>query len=172
MPAEGDTVVPAKRGFLSFGRAPGSYNFAGALFGLSTGNFTEAVGQHKIPPVAADEGQQTEEQVALRIIPGRMEGVPRGYANNVRVTFTAEDFTLFFGWYALPPLDERPESGEVTVEVQPVMQISLPLNLMRSVIAVMQRQLDSYEQNFEPIPIHPARPPWMVADEEETRADA
>ena len=111
------------------------------------------------------------ERVRIDLQSGELADAPRGYANNVRVTFTPEDFTIFFGWYSLPPLEERPESDEIPSRVQPVMQVTLPLNLMRSVIAVMQRQLEGYEANFGLIPTHPARPPWMLSAEEEIAED-
>jgi hypothetical protein len=115
---------------------------------------------------------ESEQRVGLDLRTDDLASAPRVYANNVRVTFTAEDFTIFFGWYSLPPLDARPESGQITSHLHPVMQVTLPLNLMRSVIKVMERQVDGYEANFGPIPTHPARPAWMVEDEEETPSDA
>ena len=115
---------------------------------------------------------ETEQRVGLDLQADELHSAPRGYANNVRVTFTPEDFTIFFGWYSLPPLEDRPESGQITSRVQPVIQVTLPLNIMRSVIAVMQRQVEGYEANFGPIPAHPARPAWMIETEEETDDDA
>ena len=87
------------------------------------------------------------------------------YANNLRATFTPEDFTLHFGWYAIPPLDAAPVGGVVNVDVQPVARVVIPLNLMRSVIAVLQRQVAGYEENFGPIPEHPNKPAWMSEEE-------
>lgn len=115
--------------------------------------------------MAENEHQDLEEPTGLTLDSDDLANAPRGYANNVRVTFTPEDFTLFFGWYSLPPLSERPESGTITSTIQPVIQVTLPLNIMRSVIAVMKRQLEGYETNFGPIPPHPARPAWMIEEE-------
>jgi Protein of unknown function (DUF3467) len=109
---------------------------------------------------------ESEHRIGLDLQADELTNAPRAYANNVRVTFTPEDFTIYFGWYSLPPLDARPEGGEISASVAPVMQVTLPLNLMRSIIAVMQRQLEGYEANFGPIPTHPARPAWMTAGEE------
>jgi len=111
-------------------------------------------------------------QVGLNVQGEDLGTAPRAYANNVRVTFTPEDFTIYFGWYSIPPLDSPPESGRIDSRVEPIIQITLPLNLMRSMIAVMQRQLDGYESNFGEIRTHPARPAWMVAEEKETATDA
>ncbi|MGI8887012.1 MAG: DUF3467 domain-containing protein [Gaiellaceae bacterium] len=115
--------------------------------------------------MAENERQDEGERTGLSLDAEGLADAPRGYANNVRVTFTPEDFTLFFGWYSLPPLEARPESGEIRSTIQPVMQVTLPLNIMRSVIAVMTRQLEGYESNFGPIPVHPARPAWMIEEE-------
>jgi hypothetical protein len=97
----------------------------------------------------------------LRIRPGEIASAPRAYANNVRVTFTPEDFTIFFGHYSVPPLDQRTPEGEIETIVQPVIQISIPLNLVRPTIAVMQRQLEAYERSFGQVPPNPNPPPWM-----------
>jgi hypothetical protein len=93
---------------------------------------------------------------------------PPLYSNYIQVTFTPEDFAMHFGWYALPPLSEPPEDDTLNVGVQPVARVVLPLNLMRSVIAVLERQLDAYEQSFGPISEHPNKPPWMNEAESRT----
>jgi hypothetical protein len=116
--------------------------------------------------------QQQQQPVKLTIVPAPTAGAPRGYANNLRVTFTAEDFTLFFGCYSTPPMDAPPKSGEIKAQVEPVMNVTIPLNILRSVIAVLQRQLDSYEENFGAIPAHPSQPSWMVENNVETTAEA
>jgi hypothetical protein len=51
------------------------------------------------------------------------------------------------------------------VFVTPVARVVLPLNLMRSFIAVLQRQVEAYEQSFGPIPEHPNKPDWLKAAE-------
>lgn len=90
---------------------------------------------------------------------------PPTYTNYVQGTFTPEDFTLFFGWYAVPALSERPEDGVVNVPVQPVARLTVPLILMRSIIALMERQLAAYETSFGEIPEHPNKPPWLQEQE-------
>jgi hypothetical protein len=108
--------------------------------------------------VAPDEQQVVGESTEIRLVPAPTEGAPRAYANHLGVTHTPEDFTLFFGWYALSPSNMPPASGEVAV--QPVIQISLPVNLIRPIIAVLQRQVEGYEANFGEIPPHPSQPGW------------
>jgi hypothetical protein len=56
------------------------------------------------------------------------------------------------------------------VEVEPVARVVMPLNLMRNVIALLERQVSAYEQSFGAIPVHPNRPPWLTAAAEETES--
>ena len=83
------------------------------------------------------------------------------YANHLQVTFTPEDFTLFLGWYAMPALLDPPPEGQLEVPVEPVARVVVPLNLMRNVIAALQRSVENYEENFGPLPEHPNPPAWM-----------
>lgn len=107
---------------------------------------------------------QGEGQLLIRVDPEAAKPQPI-YSNHVLATFTPEDFTLHLGWYAIPALTEPPESGIVDVLVTPVARVVVPLNLMRSLIAVLQRQVESYEANFGPIPEHPNKPEWLKAEE-------
>jgi hypothetical protein len=87
------------------------------------------------------------------------------YSNYVQATFTPEDFTLHLGWYAIPAFTEAPTEAVVDVPVTPVARIVLPLNIMRSLIAVLERQVENYEQSFGPIPDHPNKPDWLKGSE-------
>jgi hypothetical protein len=103
-------------------------------------------------------------QLRLRRDPA-VEGPAHVYSNYIQVNFTPEDFTLHFGWYAIPPLPERPESGIIEARVEPVARVVIPLNLMRSFIALLQRQLAGYEESFDEIPAHPNKPDWLKEQE-------
>ena len=110
--------------------------------------------------------------VQLQIVPKPDAERPApGYSNHLRVNFTPEDFTLEFGWYTIPSVDEPPEDGNLRAEIEPVARIVLPLNLMRNVIALLERQLANYERSFGPIPEHPNRPDWMKESEEVAKND-
>jgi hypothetical protein len=63
------------------------------------------------------------------------------------VTFTPHEFTLFFGHFAIPPLPEAP-GRELEVPVQPLVTVALPLNMVRGLVDVLQRQLEAWETNF------------------------
>jgi len=88
------------------------------------------------------------------------------YANQVNITFTPEDFVLHFGWYAVPALTEPPREGElVDLLVEPMARIVLPLNLVKNVVALLQRQVEAYEQSFALMPDHPNKPVWMSEEQ-------
>jgi hypothetical protein len=93
---------------------------------------------------------------------------PPLYTNYMGASFTPEDFTLLLGWYAPPISAEVSPDGGVDARVQPVARVVLPLNLLRNVIALLERQVEAYERSFGPIPAHPNPPAWMSAKEEET----
>lgn len=112
-------------------------------------------------------GQADEQvEIKMRIMQGLAAPPPPQYSNYVQVTFTPEDFTIHFGYYGMPPLTEAPEGGIIEAVTEPVARITLPLNLMSNVIAVLQRQLSAYEQSFGDIPEHPNKPDWMKEDDQ------
>jgi hypothetical protein len=106
-------------------------------------------------------------QAQLRLVrdPEQPQPAPI-YANQMNVTYTPEDFTFHFGWYAIPPLAEPPADGTLTVAVESMARVVLPLNLIPNLVALLQRQISAYEENFGPLPEHPNRPPWMRGEEE------
>jgi hypothetical protein len=109
------------------------------------------------------EPQSQDEVTQLRIVPDPNAVAPAPvYSNNIQGTFTPEDFTLHFGWYAIPALIEPPKPGQpIDALVKPVVRVVIPLNLMRSLIALLQRQLAAYEQSFGEISEHPNKPDWL-----------
>ena len=112
-------------------------------------------------PVASTNPEGTPTTLRLRRDPDAPQPPPI-YANQVNVTFTPEDFTIHLGWYAIPALTEEPE-GQIELQVEPVARVVLPLNLVRGVIAVLQKQIEAYEQSFNTtLPEHPNKPPWML----------
>lgn len=83
---------------------------------------------------------------------------PPTYSNFLQASFTPEDFTLRFGWYTTPafsPESPPPSEGVIAVPVEPVARITVPLNLMRNVVALLNRQIEAYETSFGPLPKHP-----------------
>jgi hypothetical protein len=96
---------------------------------------------------------------------------PPAYANQVQITFTAEDFTLHFGWYSVPALEEPPEDGVIEAAVIPLGRVVMPLNLMRNLVALIERQIAQYERSFGSIPDHPNKPDWMQEQEKEAAQD-
>jgi Protein of unknown function (DUF3467) len=115
-----------------------------------------------------DEGFPT----SLRLVPDPKAVQPEPiYSNFVQGTFTAEDFTIHFSWYAVPAITEPPADGQIVADVKPVARVVVPLNLMKNLIAVLQRQVEGYEQSFGAIPEHPNKPDWLKQAEAEERAN-
>ena len=108
-----------------------------------------------------NDAQMQSVQLRVQPSPDAPEPAPL-YSNRVQINFTPEDFLFYFGWYSVPPLAEPPEGGLLDVPVEPVARVVLPVILIRNVIALLQRQLEAYENSFGPIPEHPAKPPWMT----------
>jgi hypothetical protein len=77
------------------------------------------------------------------------------YANFLQVTGSPHDFTFHFGWYTVPAFVEPPE-GVVNVPIRPLAKVSIPLNLVRATINLLQLQAEAWEANFgEPLPEQP-----------------
>lgn len=106
-------------------------------------------------------------QAQLRLVRNQETPQPAPlYSNQLNVTFTPEDFTFHFGWYAIPALTEPPTDGTLTVAVEPMARVVIPLSLIPNIIALLQRQIAAYEENFGPLPEHPNKPPWMRGEPE------
>jgi len=112
----------------------------------------------------ADSGEGVQAELRLAWDEHAPKGPPV-YANYVQATFTPEDFTLHLGWYATPALKELPPDNAIEAPIQPVARVILPLNLMKNVIALLQRQVKGYEESFGPLPDHPNKPPWLQEEE-------
>jgi hypothetical protein len=100
------------------------------------------------------------QEVSFRIaLPPDSGDTPIVYSNHFHATVTPEDLTLHLGWYAIPPFAEPPK-GIVDVPVRPLVKVTVPLNLVRGIISVLQNQLAAWEHNFgQAIPPHPNPPP-------------
>lgn len=112
----------------------------------------------------ADAREDQEAQLQIRW-DSEARDTPRIYSNYVGASFTPEDFTITFGWYALPLLNEPPAEAVVRAPVHPVARVTIPLNLMPNLIALLQRQLNGYQESLGPIPDHPNKPDWMKTPE-------
>lgn len=104
--------------------------------------------------------------------PPSAEYPPPMYANQVQITYTPEDFTLHFSWYSIPALDEPPEDGVIVAPAAPIGRVVIPLNLMRNLVALIERQIAQYERSFGKIPEHPNKPEWMKEQEKEAEPSA
>jgi hypothetical protein len=113
----------------------------------------------------SDATEPLEAQLQIRWDPEAALPAPT-YANYLQVTYTPEDFTMQLGWYAVPAMNRPPEDGLIDVLVQPIHRVSLPLNLMRNVVALLERQIQAYEDSFGSISEHPNKPPWLRQQEE------
>jgi hypothetical protein len=71
------------------------------------------------------------------------------YANFFQATASQLDLTMHLGWYALPALTTLPE-GTISVPVQALAKVTLPLALIPGIIDVLQKQLAAWEQTFGP----------------------
>jgi hypothetical protein len=92
------------------------------------------------------------------------------YANFVQLSFTPHDFTFHFGWYALPAFTEAPPAGQtIDVPIRPLAKVSIPLNLVKAVIPLLERQIEQYELAFGPMPDQPTPPDpdALIADSSE-----
>jgi hypothetical protein len=106
-----------------------------------------------------------EEEVQLRISwdPDYVEPAAPIYSNFVGGSLTPEDISLVFGWYFVGPTS-APVNGVVEATAKPVARVVLPLNLVRNLIGLLERQVEAYERNFGPIPPHPNPPAWMTVE--------
>lgn len=69
------------------------------------------------------------------------------YSNFAQATVSPNDLTIHFGWYAIPALDQPP-TGVVDVPIRPLVKVTLPLNLVRGTINLLERQLEAWETSF------------------------
>jgi hypothetical protein len=103
-----------------------------------------------------------EAEVQYELIPpAESPETPAVYSNFAQATVSPHDMTLHFGWFAVPPLMEPPEET-VQVPIRPLVKVTIPLNLVRGTIALLQRQLEAWEGSYgQQMPTEPpsaARP--------------
>lgn len=116
-----------------------------------------------------EQGSQRLTELRL-IAPTELGQTPLAYANFVQVTGTPHDFTFHFGWYATPPFTEPPQ-GSVDVEVRPVTKISVPLNLLRGIVRVLEMQAQAWEADMgQALPDNPLDPPSPASEPSEPGA--
>lgn len=70
---------------------------------------------------------------------------PVVYANFVHATATQHDITMFLGWYATPALSEQP-TEPIEVPIKPVMALTIPRELAKSLVALLQASTATGEQ--------------------------
>lgn len=91
--------------------------------------------------------------------------VPSAYSNFVQATLAQHDLTIFFSWYATPPVGDKPSAEPVDVPVRPLMAVSVPLGILRPLIRVLESQAAAWEQSTgQELPTGP--PTQAPADKE------
>jgi hypothetical protein len=66
------------------------------------------------------------------------------YANFAQGAVSPYDMTLHFGWFSTPILAGPPE-GAVEVPVRPLLSVTIPTNIVRGMIRVLESQLAAAE---------------------------
>jgi hypothetical protein len=111
----------------------------------------------------ADEEVHEEHPTEMRLVASTEPGDTMAlYANFIQATASPHDFTFHFGWYTVPPFTEAP-AGPLDVPVRSLAKVSIPLNLVRATIELIQRQADAWEANFDAT--LPEQPRATVRDE-------
>jgi hypothetical protein len=90
----------------------------------------------------------TEISTQVRVFaPADYSQSPFLYANFVQGSHTPHDVTLHFADYMtiMPP---EPPEGTVDIRARPLVSVALPVNLVRSVIAILEQQVENWEGNF------------------------
>jgi hypothetical protein len=95
---------------------------------------------------AVEEAQGAIE-VSFRLSPPSYADVPAAYSNFVQATLAQHDLTIFFSWYATPPLADEPPTESVDVPVRPVAAVSVPLGILRPLIRLLEQQAAVWEQS-------------------------
>lgn len=112
----------------------------------------------------SEEANQTPEPAASSppqplMLVAPAEYPPGPYSNFVQVTITPHDFTLHFASYTTPVVTEPPKEP-VRVPVRPLASVTIPLNLVRALIGVLEGQAANWQASFgQPLPDHPAPEP-------------
>jgi hypothetical protein len=87
--------------------------------------------------------------MAMRLVPPDTSGGEQAivYSNFVQASISPHDLTMHFSWYSTPTLSEPP-AGPIDVPVRgPLVSVSIPLNLIKPVIRVLEAQIASYESS-------------------------
>ena len=104
---------------------------------------------HADPPFIGEGGDAVEAQ--MRLVPPDYTGSPVQYSNFVQGTASPYDLTLHFGWFSSPLLAEPP-TEPVDVPVRPLLSVTVPLNIVRGMIRVLESQLAAAEANLGQTP--------------------
>lgn len=100
------------------------------------------------PQPAIDATEQEAVSAQFRLVPPSYSETPVVYSNFAQATPSQHDLTLFFGWYATPPLAEPPEAV-VEVPVRPLVAVSVPLGVVPGLIRVLESQLEARQSEGE-----------------------
>lgn len=84
--------------------------------------YRDGVEMSERPDVAA-EGDAV--QAEFRLLAPDYADIPATYSNFAQATVAQHDLTIYFGWYASPPLS-APPTEPVEIQVRPLMAVSLP----------------------------------------------
>lgn len=97
----------------------------------------------------------------FRVQQPSFEDVPAVYGNFAQATVALHDLTLFFGWFATPPVTEVPPDP-IEVNVRPVAAVTIPLGVVPALIQVLSAQVAAWEHAHGqklPLPAQVAQPP-------------
>jgi hypothetical protein len=97
--------------------------------------------------------------VQVRIVaPTDMSQAPSYYSNFVQVGISPYEFALHFSRISMPIVSEPPAELVVfDVSPQPVVSMSIPLNLVRGLIRALEGQAENWERTFhQPLPTEPS----------------
>jgi hypothetical protein len=106
----------------------------------------------------AERGQRPERPtgaVEVRIVaPTEVTGAPSYYSNFAQVGISPYEFTVYFSRISMPLITAPPaEIATFEVTPQPVVIVSIPLNLVRGLIRALEGQVENWEKTFrQPLP--------------------
>ncbi len=106
----------------------------------------------------AERDQRPDEPAGLvevRIVaPTEVAGAPSYYSNFAQVGISPYEFTVHFSRISMPLVSAPPvEPKTFEVTPQPIVSVSIPLNLVRGLIRALEGQVENWEKTFrQPLP--------------------
>jgi hypothetical protein len=149
-------------------QAPGCANIAGAVLwmlqvkptgrigrksalesafvaGAGRSGYGDSVEMSERPEATAESESVGATEAEFRLVAPNYADIPATYSNFAQATVSQHDLTIFFGWYATPPLTEPP-TEPIEIPVRPLMAVSIPIGIIRPLIRVLEAQAAAWEQ--------------------------